>query len=521
MVSIVVTAIAFAAAYIGSALVLPVILRVATERQLFDFPDFDRRGHRLPTPRLGGVAVFFGLATALALVQSVDAFMGWRTPIVTPVVLSLGIGCIILFLLGLYDDVRGVSAIMKLFAQTVAALVVIYGGQFRIDQITFPPDLSFSLGVASMPVTVLWLIGVSNALNLVDGMDGLAGGVSIIALSVIAGAAIMLGNVEVPWQAFALIGAVLGFLRYNAPPARIFLGDSGSLVIGFLLAILAVKGATRSDGTVNALVPIFALSYPLLDTGMAMIRRFLRGEPLSRADGRHIHHQLRTIGLSDRRSVAIVLIHSSMVGAMGLAVVFAPAQLTLAVACAGIAVLGFIFVYGVKWLQYHEFLEASSSIRSAVRNARTVLRDKILARDLALLFDQAATIHDLQRLLQDRAPAFEFHALAICFDESSLAPLETLSTPAHNSWRLEYPIAPFQLLPGRPAFLVISCLVGQRRSANPERVARILAPAIAKWIDASLGDPAERLDTPISGRRNSRRLRAVGGHASASSAAHG
>src|SRR5205085_10622919 len=169
--------------------------------------------------------------------------------------------------LGLWDDLRGVPPLAKLAGQAIAALVVVWAG-FRIDVLVLPPSHLVGLGWAAIPVTVLWLVGVSNALNLVDGLDGLAGGVGVIALLTATAAAVAVGNSSIPWYTLALGGALLGFLRYNFAPAKIFLGDSGSLVVGFLLAVLTVKGATRPDQSTYALAPIFALSFPLLDTGI-------------------------------------------------------------------------------------------------------------------------------------------------------------------------------------------------------------------------------------------------------------
>jgi UDP-GlcNAc:undecaprenyl-phosphate/decaprenyl-phosphate GlcNAc-1-phosphate transferase len=486
MIPISVVLVAFAVAYLASALTVPALVRLANTKKLFDFPDRDRRGHPSPVPRLGGVAVFTGLVAALIMAKLIDTFLNQHAPELTPLTFALGAGSAILFILGLYDDVRGVPPIAKLAAQAVAALLVIYAG-FRIDVVSFPPNFQFSLGLWSIPVTVLWLVGVSNALNLVDGMDGLAGGVTIIALCVTTGAAIVLGNGDVAWQTFALIGALVGFLRYNAPPARIFLGDSGSLVTGFLLAVLSVKGATRHDGALFALAPIFALSYPLLDTGISILRRFLRSEPLSRADGRHIHHQLRAIGLPPRRAVAIVLLESAVVGLLGLSVTFAPPELTVAVASAGGAILVFVFAYGMRWLQYHEFVEAGMSVTSVVRNARVVIRDKIMARDVALLIDQAGDLEDLSAILQKSADLFRFTRIELCFDSEPIPSLRSLSTPTQSGWRVEYPIGPLPDAIGKPAgarsYLVITCPVLENgRQAGPERVARILAPAIARWL---------------------------------------
>jgi UDP-GlcNAc:undecaprenyl-phosphate GlcNAc-1-phosphate transferase len=492
MTSVAVVFIALAIAYLVSSLTVPLLVRVAKNRKLFDFPDRDRHGHPLPVPRLGGVAIFSGLFAALLVAKVVTGLFTKLPTDITSLTIALGAGGTILFLLGLYDDLRGATPVAKLVAQVAAAALVIQAG-FRIDVLTFPPDIQFSLGIWSIPVTVLWLVGVSNALNLVDGMDGLAGGVTLVALCVTTGAAIVLGNADVAWQTFALIGALLGFLRFNAPPARIFLGDSGSLVIGFLLAVLSVKGATRRDGALFALAPIFALSYPLLDTGIAILRRFLRKEPLSRADGRHIHHQLRAIGFGPRRAVAVLLLQSAFVGLLGLCITFAPPKLTVAVACAGGAILVFVFVYGMRWLRYHEFLEASTSFRSLVRNARNIIRDKILARDVALRIESACDFEELTAILRDAAEIFRLSKLEICLDSDPVPSLRGLSTPRQTEWRIEYPIRRIansaSAHAGSYAYLVVTCaVIPNARQAGPERIARILAPAISKTLETLAGD---------------------------------
>lgn len=486
MISILTVLAAFAIAFAVSTLTVPPLVRLAVQRRLFDFPDRDRHGHPLPVPRLGGVAVFAGLAVAFVLAKAVHAFAyGWA-PTYTGLTVALAIGSAILFALGLYDDVRGVPPLAKIGAQMAASLVMVQAG-FVIDVISLPPNIEFSLGIWAVPVTVVWLIGVSNALNLVDGMDGLAGGVSVIALLVTGGAAVVLGNMDVVWQAAALIGALLGFLRYNRPPARIFLGDSGSLVVGFILAVLSVKGATQQNGAMFALAPIFALSYPLLDTGIAILRRFLRSEPLSRADGRHIHHQLRAVGLRSERAVVVVLIESAAVGLLGLCATFAPPALTLAVATAGVVILVFVLAYGMRWLQYHEFVEVGMSFTSAMKRGRLVIRDKIVARDVALLVEGARDIEHLNEILGRSAEMFRFTKMELRFDSEPVPPLRTLSTPHAPGWRAEYPIAEvpesFPVYAGSIAYLMIaSPALDSHRSAGPERVARILAPSIAQWL---------------------------------------
>jgi UDP-GlcNAc:undecaprenyl-phosphate GlcNAc-1-phosphate transferase len=392
------------------------------------------------------------------------------------------------FVVGLLDDLKGVPPVLKLIGQTGAAFIVCRAG-FRIDVISLPPDIELSLGILSVPITVLWLVGVSNAFNLIDGLDGLAGGVGLIALLAAAGSGIILGNPTMPLYSIALAGALLAFLRYNAPPAKIFLGDSGSLVVGFLLAVFTVKSASRHDDVVYALVPIFALSYLLLDTGFAILRRWLRGAPLSRADGRHIHHQLRALGLSPGRSISLIWVQSLLIAGLGLCVTFAPPAMTLAIALTGVAVLCFIMVYGVRWLEYHEFLEAGASVASAARKARTVIQDRISARDIARVIQNAASLAQVELILQESAPLFRFAHMRLGCSRRELPQHVVLGVATSQLWKLEYPVAPPQYVAAMgqtdPLVLSIWCHTnGGRHPAGPERVAQILAPAIAAWLTA-------------------------------------
>jgi UDP-GlcNAc:undecaprenyl-phosphate GlcNAc-1-phosphate transferase len=333
----------------------------------------------------------------------------------------------------------------------------------------------------------VWLVGVSNALNLVDGLDGLAGGVGVIALLTATAAAVVVGNTSIHWYTLALGGALLGFLRYNFPPAKIFLGDSGSLVVGFLLAVLTVKGATRPDQATYALAPIFALSFPLLDTGIAMLRRWLRGTPLSRADARHIHHQLRALGLSPRKAVSIIFAESAVVAVLGLCLTFAPPELTVAVAAAGVAILLFIMVYGVRRLEYHEFIEASASVTSAARQARTVIQDKINARDIAMLIRKADSFEKLAEIVEDSAPIFRFSHMELRHGALARHLPPHIAGELHTArfCKFEYPIAERGARPNDFVTLNIWCTTELMRPIGAERVARIIGPAISGWLEVS------------------------------------
>ena len=490
-------AVPFIVALLTTLLMVPPVMRLAISKHWLDEPDGLRRAHARPVPRLGGVAIFAGLVLAFGAAPLLAMLTGWA-PSVSHLTSSLLAATGILFLLGLWDDLRGVPPLVKLVGQTIAALLVVMAG-FRINVLVLPPAYEFSLGWAAIPVSVLWLVGVSNALNLVDGLDGLAGGVSVIALLTATAAAVAVGNTSTPWYTLALGGALLGFLRYNFAPAKIFLGDSGSLVVGFLLAVLTVKGATRPDQSTYALAPIFALSFPLLDTGIAMMRRWLRGTPLSRADARHIHHQLRALGLSPRKAVIAIYIESAVVAVLGLCVTFAPPEFTVAVACTGAAILIFIMVYGVRWLEYHEFLEASASVTSAARQARWVIQDKINARDVAMLIRKAESFEKLTSIVEESASLFRFSHMELRQGSSPRHLPPHVAGELHTArfCKLEYPISTSLAKPNEFVTLNIWCTTETlRRPVGAERVARILGPAISGWLQVGRLPLASPTSTP-------------------------
>src|SRR5690606_31725229 len=182
-----------------------------------------------------------------------------------------------LFGVGLLDDLRDLRPAWKLVAQVLAAVIVFSGG-FRIDGLIFLPGEPLQLGdTVAFVLTVFWVVGVTNAFNLIDGLDGLATGIALVALGTTVFAAVALGNLDAVFGSVALIGALVAFLRYNFSPARIFLGDSGSMFVGFMLAVLSMQGARVGDSGMLLAVPIFALALPILDTSLAIVRRWLRG----------------------------------------------------------------------------------------------------------------------------------------------------------------------------------------------------------------------------------------------------
>jgi len=301
-------------------IVTPVLIRAAERLGAVDRPG-GRKTHSSPTPRIGGVAVFAGFVAGMAFAAYATGLLFhfpqgtyWR---------SLMFAATGLFLVGLIDDLRGLSFRWKFAAQIIAAIYIWQAG-FRIDVISHPLGGDLDLGMFSLPLTVLWIVGITNAVNLIDGLDGLATGIALITTLTVGIIAFDRGLLGVTAASVTLAGALAGFLRFNFNPARIFLGDSGSLFLGFVLAVTSVRGSQKGTTAVAILVPMLVLGLPLMDTGLAVLRRTLRvGTRGMRTDNAlryvarnyqhvflpdrgHIHHRLLNLGLSHRNAVLVL-----------------------------------------------------------------------------------------------------------------------------------------------------------------------------------------------------------------------
>jgi UDP-GlcNAc:undecaprenyl-phosphate GlcNAc-1-phosphate transferase len=245
--------------------------------------------------------------------------------------------------LGIYDDIKGANAGKKLTVQTIAALILFFFG-FEIQTISNPFGSPIHLGWLSLPATVFWLVGLSNAFNLIDGIDGLASGVAFFATSALLAVALFLGNILPSLFTAALAGATLGFLRYNFNPAKIFMGDSGSLFLGFTIAAISIHGSAKAHAAVAILIPIVALGLPIMDTLLAIGRRVYRGLPIPTADREHIHHKLIKYGFSHRR--AALILYSFCVVLSSLAILLSISSSVLVGAI--LAFLGLLIFWAVK-----------------------------------------------------------------------------------------------------------------------------------------------------------------------------
>ena len=266
----------------------------------------ERKIHKGFIPLMGGLGIFCG--GIIGIVVAV-LWKDYYLDTFTLKYIGIIIGVSIMMLFGILDDVKGMHAGHKFLVQFIASTIVIYTG-CRIENIINPFGEPIYLGYISIPLTYLWLIGVTNAINLLDGLDGLAGGVSLIVLSSFGAIAYM----DQDWMTFgiclAFIGGILGFLKYNYHPAKIFMGDTGSLMLGFLIAAISLKGLQKSDGNVALLVPLIALMVPIGDTSLAFIRRLLKGKHPFQADKDHLHHRLIALGLSHKQAVHVIYLAS-------------------------------------------------------------------------------------------------------------------------------------------------------------------------------------------------------------------
>jgi UDP-GlcNAc:undecaprenyl-phosphate GlcNAc-1-phosphate transferase len=289
-------------AAIATTVATPLVRAFATRMGVVDSPG-GRRVHQHITPRLGGVAVIIGFFTPLALFAMIGT--GAMSGLLEKpnLVVGLVLGSAIVCLVGAVDDVRSLGPWAKLGAQGAAAVVAYVFG-YRIEAINIPLFGDLQMGVLALPVTVFWFLAITNALNLIDGLDGLAAGIALFATASNFAIAYFNGSDVVVLLSAALAGSLLGFLRYNFSPATIFLGDSGSMFLGFALAATALAGSmTKSSTAIAILAPMIALGVPIMDTLLAMIRRTLAHQSIFTADRGHIHHKLLDLGLTTRRVV--------------------------------------------------------------------------------------------------------------------------------------------------------------------------------------------------------------------------
>ncbi|HSM50320.1 MAG TPA: MraY family glycosyltransferase [Thermoanaerobaculia bacterium] len=323
-----IAAMAAVVAALVTNLLVPLVLRLAQAYSVIDKPDGERKSHDGAVPRLGGLAVGAGLAFGAAVPMSFH-WDRWIASIPRGELVAFLVAMTIVFLVGLVDDMLGLSPLKKLAGEVVAAVVLVEAG-WQFSYFWLPVFGQIDLGVGGWFVSVIWLVGVTNAINLIDGLDGLAAGVVAIIAGSLVAYSIWVGNPASVALLAAMTGACLGFLRHNWEPARIFLGDSGSLVLGFLLAAISLHSTFKAEATVAILLPLLALGLPVIDTLLVMAVRFLEESGRSvparlrrvvEADRQHLHHLLGNLVRRRRRIVLALWGTAAVFCAMALVVV--------------------------------------------------------------------------------------------------------------------------------------------------------------------------------------------------------
>jgi UDP-GlcNAc:undecaprenyl-phosphate/decaprenyl-phosphate GlcNAc-1-phosphate transferase len=348
----------FGLCFVVSLVTTPMVIAYSRHGVGLDHANENRKRHKAPVSRLGGLPVMLSLLVAMAAVLFLNApqIPAWKAVLT---------GSVLMFGLGLWDDLHSLGAKMKLLGQvSIAVLAYVMG--LGIDKVTYPhqyglpSDFSVQLGAWSLPVTVFWLIAVPNIVNLIDGFDGVAGGLGMFLSVTLGVVGLYGGQVTMSHFAFGMAGALLGFLCFNFPPARIYLGDGGAYLIGFFIASLSLSSSNKGSIAAVLLVTVVALGVPILDTLFALARRALRGFPLFQADDEHIHHKLEDLGFSKRRIVFAIYGVCVALSLIALSIIWSQGR-TIPIA------IGVVFLLAIFAARYLLFVRSWEDIQSKLQ----------------------------------------------------------------------------------------------------------------------------------------------------------
>jgi UDP-GlcNAc:undecaprenyl-phosphate GlcNAc-1-phosphate transferase len=413
--------------FILSLALTPFIRNLCFRFGLVDLPDANRKLHSRPIPRVGGIAVALSFLISVILLTTTGLTGGWLILRSSPLIWKLAPAVVLVFAIGLWDDLAHLKAWHKLSGEIAAAAAAYFAG---VHVVTVG-GTSFSHWW-SLPLTILWLVGCCNAVNLIDGVDGLAAGVSLVASLSMLMAAALQHNVLLAYATVPLVGCLLGFLRYNFSPATVFLGDCGSLTIGFLLGCYGVLWSQKSATVLGMAAPLMALAIPLLDTLLAISRRFLRRQPIFGADRGHIHHRLLDLGHSPR-TVAMLLCGICAV-ASACSLCMSNNQLEIPV----IVIFGVATWFGVQRLGYVEFDTAGRLLLQG--SFRQLISSQIALRNFESKLAAASSPDDCWNVLQELSREF-----GLCYLEMRLLGRAYTTKPAlcpeQERWHLEIPLS--------------------------------------------------------------------------------
>lgn len=319
---------AFLIAVVVALAITPGVIFLAAKTGAMDAPDA-RKVHKKPIPRIGGLGIY---AAFMVSMLTVMVFTDLSADVFHELV-GLMVSGTMIVILGLIDDYTNLPAKVKLAGQIAAACVLV-AFDVRIDFISDPFGDFLYLEVFAIPATIFWIVGLTNTVNLIDGLDGLAAGVATIAAVTIFLVALQQDFLLVAVLTAALAGAAIGFLYYNFNPARIFMGDTGSMFLGFMLAGISIIGAVKSAATIALIVPILALGLPILDTTFAIVRRYRGGVPIFKPDKGHLHHRLLDLGFTQRQAVLLMYVISALLGLSAVALTEVSSTIAILIVCA-------------------------------------------------------------------------------------------------------------------------------------------------------------------------------------------
>jgi UDP-GlcNAc:undecaprenyl-phosphate/decaprenyl-phosphate GlcNAc-1-phosphate transferase len=382
---------------------------LARKRNWARGPESDRHVHKAPIPRLGGVAVYFTFCALILFETAVVSFgLHLHRPESTRIVLRILMPATLMFVVGLVDDIFNIRAVLKLAAEIIAG-VWLYriGCHVPMSGIKFH-GVDYS-HLASCLATIAWVVMLSNAFNLIDGLDGLAAGASVFPLLTFSAVALHNHNGQMAVASLVLTGALLGFLRFNFNPATIFLGDSGSLFIGFMLSALSLAGnQAKAPTLLSVALPVVACGLPLAETMVSIMRRFLSGRPIFTADREHFHHRLLTLGFSHRQVVILLFAVSGICSLLSVVLLFPKPEVIIMVALA----VSMLITVGVGKLGYPEFAEIGRLVLR-VSQQKAVIAQNVKLRQVATALSQLNAWEEVAHALRAGFSGGPFAALRL------------------------------------------------------------------------------------------------------------
>ena len=518
----------FALSFLGCVLATPVVTRMAIWAGAIDRPDQFRRVHKGATPRLGGLGLAVGLAAGLVPLVACGLLPTW--PGLAEWADSLpwvGLAAIVVLGLGVVDDTISVGPRLKLVVQAVAVMLL-YAGGIRIESVELIGfELSLSLPLAidlpvlgetwivdapSILVTLLWFLGCMNIWNLIDGMDGLASGVGLLVAGTMMLVAVALCNYGSGLMAAALAGGLAGFLLYNWHPACIFLGDSGSLLIGMLIGVIGIQGSLKGTMAVSILLPILAMGLPISDTALAIFRRWVRNLPLTAADRRHVHHVLIGLGLNPRQAAAMLYSFTAFLcGVVLLGVAMRSDVLALILGSSGCS--AFVLIL---YSRRNELAELRVDLAARMVRGRQERRAAKATWESIQRVELAENITRVLEILAETAETLGCTAIRISFrcPGSPEARLDRGHWPdsvelSQSDDRLSGPTASIRLFGAGDALLTVDLLLCNRSAlasdiafrflqrlslASSERLGRLIADGVLRRVSGS--DPGVATEGP-------------------------